>query len=218
MTTCCQRPHRCGGGGRNATSSGRTDAELHACSAVRAQCAARMPRKRAAQCAMRQGNKKQIGHHARPRRASTTVPLRTGADTCKTGSGAGKRSGAKADSVGGATTHGWRTRQASESVPTQTWSGAGECGPPLHCVGCRCGAFPLRGSKIATAPVGYEAALVAAQPVAGRATGWHTGRRRPLRQHLRRPPRQPQATALEGQPWPQPRARGAQCGGGSRRR
>lgn len=121
-------------------------------------------------------------------------------------------------STGGAPTSGRMTRQASESVPTQTWSGAGECGPPLHCVGCRCGAFPLRGSKIATAPVGYEAALVAAQPVAGRATGWHTGRRRPLRQHLRRPPRQPQATALEGQPWPQPRARGAQCGGGSRRR
>ena len=42
---------------------------------------------------------KQIGHHARPRRAPATAPLRTGADTCKTGSGAGKRSGAKSDPV-----------------------------------------------------------------------------------------------------------------------
>ena len=120
MTTCCQRPHRCGGGGRNATSSGRTDAELHACSAVRAQCAARMPRKRAAQCAMRQGNKKQIGHHARPRRASTTVPLRTGADTCKTGSGAGKRSGAKADSVRRRSNHAWMEDQAGQRKRANT--------------------------------------------------------------------------------------------------
>ena len=43
--------------------------------------------------------KKQIGHHARPRRASATAPLRTGADTCKTGSGAGKHAGAKSDPI-----------------------------------------------------------------------------------------------------------------------
>ena len=36
---------------------------------------------------------------ARPRRASATAPLRTGADTCKTGSGAGKRAGSKSDPV-----------------------------------------------------------------------------------------------------------------------
>ena len=58
-----------------------------------------------------QKKKKQIGHHARPRRASATAPLRTGADTCRTGSGAGKRCGAKSDpgSVGGAT-HGTSSR------------------------------------------------------------------------------------------------------------
>ena len=28
--------------------------------------------------------KTQVGHHARPRRASATGPLRTGADTCRT--------------------------------------------------------------------------------------------------------------------------------------
>ena len=44
-------------------------------------------------------NNKKVGHHARPRRASATAPLHTGADTCKTGSGAGKRAGAKSDPV-----------------------------------------------------------------------------------------------------------------------
>ena len=43
--------------------------------------------------------KKQIRHHARPRRASATAPRRTGADTCKIGSGAGKRAGAISDPV-----------------------------------------------------------------------------------------------------------------------
>ena len=37
---------------------------------------------------------KRIGHHARPRRASATAPLRTGADMCKTGAGAGSSAGA----------------------------------------------------------------------------------------------------------------------------
>ena len=45
------------------------------------------------------GNKKTIGHHARHWRASPTAPLRTGADRCKTGSGAGKRSGAESKRV-----------------------------------------------------------------------------------------------------------------------
>ena len=44
-------------------------------------------------------NKKQIGHHARPRRASATAPLRTGADICKTGSAAGKCAGAKSNTA-----------------------------------------------------------------------------------------------------------------------
>ena len=34
------------------------------------------------------------GHHARPRRASATAPLRTGADMCRTGVGAGSSAGA----------------------------------------------------------------------------------------------------------------------------
>ena len=38
--------------------------------------------------------RKQIEHHDRPRRASATAPLRTGVDTCKTGSGADRSSGA----------------------------------------------------------------------------------------------------------------------------
>ena len=37
---------------------------------------------------------KKIGHHARPRRASATAPLRTGADMCRTGVGAGSSDGA----------------------------------------------------------------------------------------------------------------------------
>ena len=55
------------------------------------------------------GKKNQIGHHARPRRASATVtaPLRTGADTCKTGSGAGKRSKAKSDPACRRSNHAW---------------------------------------------------------------------------------------------------------------
>ena len=56
------------------------------------------------------GNKKnQIEHHAgaRPRRAAATAPLCTGADTCKTGPGAGKRSGAKSDPVRKRRNHAW---------------------------------------------------------------------------------------------------------------
>ena len=57
---------------------------------------------------------KNIGHHARPRRASATAPLRTGADTCKTGSGAGKRSGAKSDLVRRRSNHAWTGDQAGK--------------------------------------------------------------------------------------------------------
>ena len=61
----------------------------------------------------------QGGHHARPRRASATAPLRTGADTCKTGSGSGKRSGAKSEPVRRRSNHEWMEgRQAGKSVPT----------------------------------------------------------------------------------------------------
>ena len=60
----------------------------------------------------RSKNRKQIGNHARPRRASATAPLRTGADTFKIGSGAGKRSGAKSDSVRRRSTYAWTEDQA----------------------------------------------------------------------------------------------------------
>ena len=53
----------------------------------------------------------QIGHHAGPRRATATAPLRTGADTCQTGSGAGKGSGAKADPVHRRSNHAWTEDQ-----------------------------------------------------------------------------------------------------------
>ena len=58
--------------------------------------------------------KKQIGHHARPRRASATAPLRTGADTCKTGSGAGKHAGARSDPVRRRSSHAWKEDQAGK--------------------------------------------------------------------------------------------------------
>ena len=74
--------------------------------------------------------KKQIGHHARPRRASATAPLHTGADMCKRDQVQASAPGQnRTQFVGGATTHGRRTRQAGNSVPTQTRPGAGGCTP-----------------------------------------------------------------------------------------
>ena len=58
--------------------------------------------------------KKQSGHHARPRRASATAPPRTGADTCKTGSGAAKRSGAELEPVRRRSSHAWTEDQAGK--------------------------------------------------------------------------------------------------------
>ena len=72
-----------------------------------------------------QKKKKQIGHHARPRRESATTPLLTRAKQDQAqAKGPGQN---RTRSVGGATTHARRNRQASESVPTQTRSGAGGC-------------------------------------------------------------------------------------------
>ena len=81
-------------------------------------------------CAGRIGQ--QIGHHARPRRASATAPLRTGADMCKTGSGAG--SGAEATTEQDrrrSNTSGRRTEQEGEWVPTLTRTRAGGCTPQM---------------------------------------------------------------------------------------
>ena len=72
--------------------------------------------------------KKQIGHHATPRRASATAPLRTGADTCKTGSGAGKRSGAKSDPVRRRSNRAWTEDQAGKSKACQHRRGQGLAG------------------------------------------------------------------------------------------
>ena len=58
--------------------------------------------------------KKQVGHHARPRWALATAPLRTGAVTCKTGSCAGQRAGAKSDPVRRRSNHAWTEHQAGK--------------------------------------------------------------------------------------------------------
>ena len=42
---------------------------------------------------------RQIEHHAKPKRPLATAPLRTGADTCKTGAGAGSCDGPKTELV-----------------------------------------------------------------------------------------------------------------------
>ena len=73
---------------------------------------------------------KKIGHHARPRRASASAPLRTGADMCKTGSGPGKGAGAKSNTGRRRSNHARTEDQVGrESVPTQTRPGAGGCTP-----------------------------------------------------------------------------------------
>ena len=51
-----------------------------------------------------------------PRRASATPPLRTGADMCRTGSGAGKRSGAKSYPVRRRSSHAWTEDQAGRRI------------------------------------------------------------------------------------------------------
>ena len=63
-----------------------------------------------------------IGHHARPRRPSATAPLRTGADMCKTGAGAGSSAGADTAPKRRRSNHGWTDDQAgkkkrSDSTP-----------------------------------------------------------------------------------------------------
>ena len=58
---------------------------------------------------------KKIGHHARPRRASATASLRTGADMCITGSGAGRRSGAKSNPGRRRSNHAWTEDQLEAS-------------------------------------------------------------------------------------------------------
>ena len=63
---------------------------------------------------------KRIGHHARPRRASATATLLTGVDTCKTGSGAGKRSGAISYPVRRRRSRAWTEDQASRRKRANT--------------------------------------------------------------------------------------------------
>ena len=77
----------------------------------------------------KKNKKKQIGRHARPRRALATALLHTGADTCKTGSSAGKRAGAKSDPVRRRSNHAWMEGQAGMRKRAKTRSGAGGCTP-----------------------------------------------------------------------------------------
>ena len=74
--------------------------------------------------------RKQIGHHARPRRHRPQRPYAQGRTRAKQDQAQASAPGPnRIRSVGGATTHGRRTRQAGESVPPQTRSGAGGCTP-----------------------------------------------------------------------------------------
>ena len=69
--------------------------------------------------------KNQIGHHARPRQASATAPLRTGADMCKSGSGAGKCSGAKSNTVRRRSNHARTEGQADRQKRANTDAAGG---------------------------------------------------------------------------------------------
>ena len=71
-----------------------------------------------------QPKKKQIGHHARPRRVSATAPLSTGADMCKIGSGAGKCAGAKSNTVRRRSNHA-RTEDQADSEKRANTDAAG---------------------------------------------------------------------------------------------
>ena len=72
-----------------------------------------------------------IGHHAKPKRASATAALRTGADMCRTGVGAGSSAGADKEpdrrQLRRATTNGRTTKQ--EGWPTSTQTEAASCAP-----------------------------------------------------------------------------------------
>ena len=68
----------------------------------------------------RQKKRKKIGHHARPRRASATAPLRTGADVCKTGSAAGKCAGAKSNTARRRSNHARTEDQAGREKRANT--------------------------------------------------------------------------------------------------
>ena len=69
--------------------------------------------------------KKQVGHHARPRRASATAPRRTGADMCKTGSGTGKCARAKSNTVQRRSNHARTEDQAGREKRANTDAAGG---------------------------------------------------------------------------------------------
>ena len=56
--------------------------------------------------------KKKIGHHAKPKQAPATAPLRTGADMCRTGVGAGSSAGADEGPDRRQSNHEWTDDQA----------------------------------------------------------------------------------------------------------
>ena len=58
------------------------------------------------------GKKRKIGRHARPRQASATAPLRTGADMCRTGAGARSSAGADIEPNRRRSNYEWTDAQA----------------------------------------------------------------------------------------------------------
>ena len=74
----------------------------------------------------------QIEHHARPRLASATAPLRTGPKRAKQKQARAVAAGQKqCRTAGVATMSGQRTKQESEGSPTLTRMGAGKCTPQI---------------------------------------------------------------------------------------
>ena len=69
--------------------------------------------------------KQKKGYHARPRRASATAPLRTGADMCRTGVGAGSSAGADKGPVRRQSNHEWTDDQARRRRLANTDSDGG---------------------------------------------------------------------------------------------
>ena len=68
---------------------------------------------------------KKFGHHAKPKRASATAPLRTGADMCRTGVGTGSSAGADKGPDRRQSNHEWTDDQAGRRRLANTDSDGG---------------------------------------------------------------------------------------------
>ena len=76
-------------------------------------------------CDQKTKKKRQIGHHAKPKRASATVPLHTGADMCKTGVGARSSAGADKEPDRRRSNHEWTDDRAGRRRLANTDSDGG---------------------------------------------------------------------------------------------